>query len=360
MRSEPGAGPDQDGVGQLDQQHDQLLSGQQMVADHCQSQAVLIALEIGFHAGTAIIVLEHAAHREIRPTGEDHGVIIATFVRLGRRAHRLLGQGTDKCHRLRHLGHLSARTGGGLPGAHPLHPFAHPPGGSDRAGDLLATLQQPGEARLTAPAAVQAHLGACAFLPGSGVRALPAEPTLHGVDRCWQDGETLHHATRADRFPHALLRVGDSYPYQFASRCGTGASHGATRSAFSLLAGREGRQIHVQDQAVSGEIVLPTVTVQAKQLAKRHLNVGHILLAGRIQRVRNGGLFGASRQPTGADQRRIEPDCRLCRADGFGSGQHGHQEHLQLWHRRLGEHVLLDVHMGFQWLEQADPAKLDA
>jgi hypothetical protein len=59
-------------------------------ADHRQPQAVLVALEIGFHAGPSILVLNNASHRKIRPTSKDHRMIVATFVFLGRRADRIL------------------------------------------------------------------------------------------------------------------------------------------------------------------------------------------------------------------------------------------------------------------------------
>ncbi len=47
---------------------------QQVFADHRQPQAMLITLEIGFHASSSVIVLDLAGHTEIRPTGEDYGM----------------------------------------------------------------------------------------------------------------------------------------------------------------------------------------------------------------------------------------------------------------------------------------------
>ncbi|MGZ3622925.1 MAG: hypothetical protein ACXWPG_07470 [Ktedonobacteraceae bacterium] len=165
-------------------------------------------------------------------------MVIATFVFLGWRANGVLRKRTHKRDRRGNLGHLATGTGGRQPRADPTHQFAHASGGSELARDLIAALQEPGDDRLTAPAAIQADLGPFAFLHGIGIFSTQAEPTLHRVDRFLQDRQTLHFATRDDRFPDGLLRVGGSHPHQFAPSLGAVSSHIATLRPLCMLACR--------------------------------------------------------------------------------------------------------------------------
>jgi hypothetical protein len=63
------------------------LSRPGMFADGGQPQALLVSLQIGFHAGSAIVVIHDLVHGELRATGEDDGVIIATFLLCGECPH---------------------------------------------------------------------------------------------------------------------------------------------------------------------------------------------------------------------------------------------------------------------------------
>jgi hypothetical protein len=125
---------------------------------------------------------------------------------------------------------------------------------------------------------VLADLGACAVLERTSVVPLQAEPALHPTDGFLQNGQTLHLAACDDRFPHNLLRGSSTHPHQFPSRFRAGAAHVATLRSLSLFAGWEGRQIEIEHQPVTPEIVVSTLTVRAKQLAQRCLQVSHILL----------------------------------------------------------------------------------
>src|SRR5512142_1622329 len=142
---------------------------------------MLIALEIGFHACPCVIVCDHACHGEIGATGEDHGMVVATCVFPGWRTDGILRKRAHTCNRCENLCHLSTGTGGRLPGADTPHQCAYASGGSELARHLIASLQEPGDDRFTAPAAIQADLGPSAFLQGVGIFSSQAEPTLHRV-----------------------------------------------------------------------------------------------------------------------------------------------------------------------------------
>ena len=81
--AEPESSPHQEMMGQLLQQHDHLLSGQQAFADHRQPHALLSALSIGLHASPPVIVLDHACHCEIGATSEDDRLRVASLLILG-------------------------------------------------------------------------------------------------------------------------------------------------------------------------------------------------------------------------------------------------------------------------------------
>jgi hypothetical protein len=127
-----------------------------------------------------------------------------------------------------------------------------------------------------------------------------------------------------------------------------------------MLTGRQGRQIYIEHQHLSRELMLPALTVRAKDLIQCRLHIGHVLLAGSIEGLGNARLFRTSRQLKGGDQRRIDTDRGRCVADGFGSCQHSYQEHLQLLHRGILEHFLFDLHVSFQWLKKVHATKMDS
>jgi hypothetical protein len=76
------------------------------------------------------------------------------------------------------------------------------------------------------------------------------------------------------------------------------------------------------------EVVPSGLAIAAKDLTQGGLQVGYILLGGRIQRLSNDRLLGTSRQPKGGAQGRVDSH-RCCRVrDSLGSCQQANKEHL--------------------------------
>src|SRR5581483_1837447 len=60
---------------------------------------LLVPLQIRFHARSAVVVIHDRLHRQLAPTGEDDGVIVATGLLFGGRAHGVLRERTPELDR---------------------------------------------------------------------------------------------------------------------------------------------------------------------------------------------------------------------------------------------------------------------
>jgi hypothetical protein len=123
-----------------------------------------------------------------------------------------------------------------------------------------------------------------------------------------------------------------------------------------VAAGRQRREIDIEDQHRLLQILPGCLAVAAKDLAQGGLHGRHIGLRRRIQRGRNHRLIGTPGQAKRLPQGWVNPNRRPGLRDSFGSGEQRDQEHLQFLDRRVFQRFLLDLHLGLQRGKKAGAA----
>ena len=91
--------------------------------------------------------------------------------------------------------------------------LVYPLGGLELASDLIASLEEPGDASFTPPGAIEANLGPCSLPQRWLILPRQAKEVLGPLDRRFQLRQTFRSATRDDRLPDGFLCVCCSHPY---------------------------------------------------------------------------------------------------------------------------------------------------
>lgn len=307
QRGQPLPGPDQDVVRELYEQHHQPLRSQPSLADHCQPQPTLAALQRGFNARSPVIMLHDRQLLPFDARGEEACLLIPTRVVLCRRAHHILGEWTAKRDGLGDDRHLAPWAGGWLPLGDPTNQCADPAGRLERASDLLPSGAQPGDDWLTPPATVQANLDPSTFGLSGLILPFQSEHALRLGERVLENGQALGGAARHHRFPDRFLVLGRLHPHHLAPPLRAAAAHRAACRACCVPTGRQRREIHVQDELVCGPVVTTGLTVGATHLGERRLPSDDIGWGGAIYRGRTHRLIGTARPANGCPERGIPP-----------------------------------------------------